>query len=92
MSGSGGEGKLFWYTSKKVHCEPTRRAQYFRLFPQNVLRQTPQDVTVELSIDKIYAEQRAAFRLGNSGVFNLKKCLLIPRDPDVLMSLQMKSC
>lgn len=71
MSGSDGEGKLFWHTSKKVHCEPSRHAQYFRLFPQNVLRQTPQDVTV--GIDKIYAEQRAAFRLGNSGVFNLKK-------------------
>lgn len=57
MSGSDGEGKLFWYTSKKVHCEPSRRAQYFRLFPQNVLHQTPQDVTVELGIDKIYVEQ-----------------------------------
>lgn len=57
MSGSDSEGKLFWYTSKKVHCEPSRCAQYFRLFPQNVLRQTPQDVTVELGIDKIYVEQ-----------------------------------
>lgn len=40
-------GKIVLVYLQKVHCEPSRRAQYFRLFPQNVLRQTPQDVTVE---------------------------------------------